>query len=307
MFSAFPQWQASRLALSRLLHPRPVLVMISDSGLLCCWKGGQQWMFRSALWPQGACRDGLPLQREAMAELIADLLFDLDLPGAELVLSLPPSAATWCIVDGLTAEDWDSQGSLRERLGSAELPFDLEQSYLTTSSSPTSVVVAGVPRSLVQAWVEVVESADLPLRRMTWSLVDAQRALAEISKDWSDDLAWLVVHGGVVRLILIRAGVPEVDYMLSSQDFHVCLLEARACLRAWQQTLDSPAPLAWWLTLDEPNDDDWHQIIDTSAGEKVLNQPLPWSPDPWNDADEAIELPSLEHLALMALHREESW
>ena len=222
-------------------------------------------------------------------------------------LVFPPSAATWCIVDGLTAEDWDSQGSLRERLGSAELPFDLEQSYLTTSSSPTSVVVAGVPRSLVQAWVEVVESADLPLRRMTWSLVDAQRALAEISKDWSDDLAWLVVHGGVVRLILIRAGVPEVDYMLSSQDLHVCLLEARACLRAWQQTLDSPAPLAWWLTLDEPNDDDWHQIIDTSAGEKVLNQPLPWSPDLWNDADEAIELPSLAHLALMALHREESW
>ena len=149
MFSGSPQWQAIRLAWSRLIHPRPVLVMISDRGLVCCWRGAKHWMFRTASWSQGAYRDGMPQQREAIAELIADLLFDLDLPGAEIVLCLPPSSGSWCVIDGLTEDDWDSNGLSCDRLRSADLPFDLEQSYLMSSSIQDSIAVAGVARSLV--------------------------------------------------------------------------------------------------------------------------------------------------------------
>ena len=89
MLPEFPQWQSFRLAWTRLIHPCPVLVVVSDDRLLFCWHSGQRWRFRSALLPDGACRDGVPLQRDAIGELIADLLFDLDLPGAQLVLCLP--------------------------------------------------------------------------------------------------------------------------------------------------------------------------------------------------------------------------
>ncbi len=307
MFSGSPQWQATRLAWSRLTDPRPVLLMVSDSGLLCCWRGGKDWMFRSALLPDGASRDGVPLQREAIGEFIADLLFDLDLPGAELVLCLPPSSGSWCVIDGLTEDDWDSNGLLRGRLGSVDLPFDLEQSYLMTSTIQESVAVSGVARSLVQAWVDVVESSDLPLRRISWSLMDAQRALVQLTHDWPGDLAWLLVQGDAVRLILMRGRVPEFDHALSSVDLDVCVSEARSCLQAWQKTRDLPGPVAWWLTLDDPEDRDWFQVVDAEAGERCLNKRLPWSPDPWGDTAELGVLPSLAHLALSVLHKEESW
>ena len=46
-------------------------------------------------WLDSVSRDGVPMQREAVVELIADLIFDCDCPGAELVLCLPLKAAYW--------------------------------------------------------------------------------------------------------------------------------------------------------------------------------------------------------------------
>ena len=307
MLSAFPQWQASRLAWSRLIHPCPVLVTITDAGMYFCWREGRRWRFRSALWPEGACRDGSPSNREAIGELIADLLFDLQLPGAELVLCLPPSAAHWCVVDGLSAADITSEGLRRDSLGSVDLPFNLEQSYLLTTPIQDTLAVAGIARSSVQAWIDVVEIADLPLRRISWSLIDAQRALTQITKEWNGDLAWLLVHDGKARLLLMRDRTPEIDHTLSSVDVDLCVAEARACVQAWQQRKYASCPLGWWLTLDDARECDWHHLVDQGAGEQLLNTSLPWTPDPWPEADEMSVLPSLAHLALTVLHEEESW
>ena len=307
MLSVPPQWQASRLAWSRLIHPRPVLVTISDAAVSFCWRDGGQSMFRSAPWPEGACRDGSPSHREAIGELIADLLFDLDLPGAELVLSLPPAAAQWRVVDGLSADGFTTEASNRDLLGSVDVPFNLEESYLLTTAIQDSVAVAGIKRSLLRAWIDVVEIADLPLRRITWSLTDAHRALIKITQDWRGDLAWLLVHDGRMRLILMRDRTPEVDYIVSTIDFESCCAEARACLLAWQKTLNVTSPLGWWFTLDHAPDCDWHQIVDAAAGEQILNKPLPWTPEPWAEPSDENGVGPLAHLAWMALHEEESW
>ena len=255
--------------------------------------------------PDGACRDGLPYQREAIGELIAELLFDLNLPGAELVLSLPPPPRGWSSI--LNRDGSYHDVSLRDHLSSVDLPFDLQQSYLLAGPLQDSVAVAGASHALVQAWIDVAESADLPLRRISWSLLDAQRALMQITQDWSGDLAWLVVQGSAVRLILMRNRVPEIDHHLSAIDLDQCLAEIRACLQAWQHTLSLPVPLAWWLTVDDLHDRDWSQIIDAERGEHCLNNALPWSPVPWSDKAELTGLPSLAHLALSVLHQEESW
>ena len=307
ILSAFPQWQTIRLAWSRLIHPRPVLLSISDSHLVFCWRGRGGWLFRSASLSAGACCNGLPQQKEALAELIADLVFDLGLAGAELVLCLPPALAHWCVVDGLKEEHWDSNGSCRYSLVSADLPFKLQESYVLSQALQDGVAVAGIARSALLAWIDVVEIADLPLRRVSWSLLDAHRTLTQITEDWLGPLAWLLVHDGKARLVLMQDRTPELDHPLTSTDPDVAVAEVRACVQAWQQTHHSVSPLGWWFTANDANHSDWHQIVDFEAGEMVLNHQLRWSPDPWSDSDEALVLPPLAHLALMTLHGEESW
>jgi hypothetical protein len=99
-----PQLTALSLAWRRLVDLKPVLMLVNNTGLVCCWEQRGRWQQRVVGWPEGVCRDGVPLQREAVGELIADLIFDCDCPGAELVLCLPLRAASWCVVDGYGAD-----------------------------------------------------------------------------------------------------------------------------------------------------------------------------------------------------------
>ena len=305
----FPQWQSFRLAWSRLIHPCPVLVVVLDDRLLFCWGSGQHWRFRSALLPDGACRDGVPLQREALGDFIADLIFDCDLPGAELVLCLPLRAAAWCVVDGYGSDR--GPGLLPPSLQSLDLPFDLAESYITASPVQDALSVVGVPRQLIQGWTEVAEFADLPLRRVDWSLTAAQRALHQFTQSWHGDLAWLVVEQKSIRLLLIRQQVPEVDHALAGENPVSCRSEIRTCVAAWQARLASPSTLGWWLSVPTEQLDDWLPLVDAAAGESCLNQPLPdWSESSDHidgaDQDEPADVLSpLQHLALLALQEEE--
>ena len=258
------------------------------------------------VWPDGVCRDGVPLQREAVGELIADLIFDCNCPGAELVLCLPLNAASWCVVDGYGSDR--SPGLVPQALQSVELPFDLAESYITSSPVQEALAVVGVPRSLLQGWSEVAELADLPLRRVDWSLTAAQRSLHQLTQAWDGDLAWLVAEEKRMRLVLFHQGVPEVDHALEQLDPLACQREIRACVAAWQCLVDTPSALGWWLSVPRAQVDDWMPLVDEASGECCLNQPLPTWAEPSDDgtAGEATDVPSpLQQLALVALQQEE--
>ena len=90
--SELPQLTALGLAWRRLVDLKPVLIAVNNTGLVCCWDQAGRWQQRLV-----DCPDGVPLQRDALGELIADLIFDCDCPGAELVLCLPLNAAAWCM------------------------------------------------------------------------------------------------------------------------------------------------------------------------------------------------------------------
>ena len=126
-----PQLTALSLAWRRLVDLKPVLMLVNNTSLVCCWEQRGRWQQRVVGWPEGVCSDGVPLQREAVGELIADLIFDCDCPGAELVLCLPPQAASWSVVDGYGADGLP--GLLPHALQSLDLPFDLAESYVTSS------------------------------------------------------------------------------------------------------------------------------------------------------------------------------
>ena len=255
--------------------------------------------------PDGVCRDGVPLQREAVGELIADLIFDCDSPGAELILCLSLDAASWCVVDGYGSES--SPGLVAQALQSVDLPFDLAASYITSSPAKDALAVVGVPRSLIHGWSEVAAMADVPLRRIDWSLTAAQRALHQLTQAWDGDLAWLVVEEKNIRLVVFREGVPEVDHALGEHDPLACHREIRACIAEWQ-TRAWTSSLGWWFTVPAEQVDAWMPLVDSAAGECCLNQPLPtWAePSAQGAAGDEIDVPSaLQQLALLALHQEE--
>tara|TARA_B100001540_G_scaffold63113_1_gene56756 strand:+ start:127 stop:1059 length:933 start_codon:yes stop_codon:yes gene_type:complete len=300
-----PQLTALSLAWRRLVEVKPVLIAVNNTSLVCCWAHGDGWQQRVVTWPEGVCRDGVPLQREAVGELIADLIFDCDCPGAELVLCLPLEAASWCVVDGYGADG--SPGLLPHALQSHDLPFDLAESYVTSSPVQEALAVVGVPRSLIQGWSEVAELADLPLRRVDWLLTTAQRALHQLTHMWDGDLAWLVEEEKSLRLLLFRQGVPEVDHALDALDPLARWREIRACVAEWQACAWTSS-LGWWFTVPAEQVDAWLPLVDGAAGECCLNQPLPaWvQPSDHGAAGDGIDLLSpLQQMALLALHREE--
>lgn len=303
-----PQLITLSFAWRRLIDPQPVLIAVTNASLVCCWAHGGTWQKRVVAWPDGVCRDGVPLRREAVGEFIADLIFDCDSPGAELVLCLPLQAAAWCVVDGYGS--YGSPGLLPQSLQSVDLPFDLAESYITSSpvQDAYDLAVVGVPRSLIQSWGEVAELADLPLRRVDWSLTAAQRALHQLTPAWDGDLAWLVVEGKTMRLVLFRQRVPEVDHALGEHDPLACQREIRACVAAWQARAAMPSALGWWFSLPSEQVDDWMPLVDSAAGECCLNQPLPaWAePSDHGAASNGGDvLSALQQLALLALHQEE--
>jgi len=290
-----------KVAWRRLVDPRPVLIAFNNTSLVCCWPQGDRWQQRVVDWPDGVCRDGVPLQRDAVGEFIADLIFDCDVPGAELVVCLPLNAASWCVVDGFGADG--SPAHLPKALQDVELPFDLAQSYITSSSVQSALAVVGVPRSLIQSWSEVAQLADLPLRRIDWSLTSAQRTLQQLTQAWGGDLAWLVVEDNNIRLVLFRQQVPEVDHVVNNRDHSACQREIRTLVAAWRARDTTSSELGWWLSVKPEFFDDWLNWVEGTAGETCLNEPLPGVAEPWDQGDGVLS--SLQHLALLALQKEE--
>ena len=266
-----PQLTVLNRAWRRLVDVKPVLIAVNNTNLVCCWDQGGLWQQRVVAWPNGVCRDGVPMQREAVGDLIADLILDCDCPGAELILCLPLQAAAWRVVDGYGSDG--EPGRLPQSLQSVDLPFDLANSYITASPVQDALAVVGVPRSLIQGWNEVAALADVPLRRVDWSLTAAQRALHQLTQAWNGDLAWLVVEEKSMRLVVFREGVPEVDHALEELDPLACQREIRACVAEWQ-TRAWTSSLGWWFTVPAEQVDTWMPLVDSAAGECCLNPAL---------------------------------
>ena len=210
------------------------------------------------------------------------------------------------MVDGYGSDC--SPDLLPHALQSVDLPFALAESYVTSSPVQEALAVVGVPRSLIQAWSEVAELADLPLRRVDWLLTAAQRALHQLTQTWDGDLAWLVLEEKSLRLLLFRQGIPEVDHALGELDPLACQREIRACVAAWQAMVDPSSALGWWLSVPGEQVEAWMPLVDGAAGECCLNQALPTWAEPSDDgaAGEVTDVPSaLQQLALLALHQEE--
>ena len=65
-----------------------VVVLASERGLWIAWPSNEEWQVAAGSWPDGCCRDGMPLQLEAMAALLSDLLLERRFVEAQNTLDL---------------------------------------------------------------------------------------------------------------------------------------------------------------------------------------------------------------------------
>jgi len=303
-FAEIPQLQAFTMSVQRLLKAQPVMAVVTDQHLVVCWQRRESWCWRLGHWAPDSCRDGVPLLREAMGELLADLLFESDVLGAEILLVLPEASCDWRVLEGVNLNGLE-QVADRSRLLS-ELTWSIEPDATVLALSPCgdAVLALGAARPTVQAWIEVVEIADLPLRRMDWCLSAALRALNRLCSQWTGDLAWLLPSRRGLRLVLIRAGVPELDRCVSfdADDPLVAWEELEQLVDAWQR-INPAVPLGWWLSLPEEERNGWAGRCIQARGDARLDHEIPGAPQAWDPLDSS-ELDPVVELVLSALRGE---
>lgn len=297
-----PQLQALQSQLRRLWAAQTVVVLASDRGLWIVWPSKGGWQVASGFWPEGCCRDGMPLQREAMAELLADLLLDHDLMDAQVELLLPLAGVHWRVLDGIGPRQFEQ---VKPALAGLPWPLQPQESYTALTSLGTAhgsaMVALGVTRVHLQAWIDVIEQADLVLRRVDWCLSSALRGLLQLIHPWSGNLAWLIQDGPSCRLVLLSSGVPELDQVMTTPvaDLEGCQREIRAWLTAWQQRSPSSVELGWWFSVAHDQSDLWRDLVDGGRGEHLLHRNLPPFENAMDSSFSPKSLEPLEHLALL--------
>jgi len=246
----YPALDAWWMQLQGLLNPRTVVLAPEDEALHLAWWSQDGWETASMVLPPDLCRFGQPLNREALGETIADLLLErgLSLPQVEIVLLLPLSSCQWRVLEGTASASLSGGGDLRALQPELGWSLAWQDCYLDILPQPQAqadqALVVGTERLLLQAWVNTLEEADLPLRRAEWSLSAAWRGLRTLQSGADERLVWLVEQAGQWRLLLLRNDCPEVDVSLQASEHPSLRHEVLGLVEAW---FPSGSP-GWWVT-----------------------------------------------------------
>ena len=304
----FPQVQALKVSWQRLLKAQRVLVAVTDQSLICCWMRAGQWVWRSGVLPPDCCRDGVPLLPELIGDFLGELLLDCDLPGAQIELLLPHSACCWRLFEAGSSEPDQGLAAARSYLAGLQEsvePDDLDVSFQQVGDD---WLVVGVPKPVLQAWIDVADMADVPLRRVEWSVLTALRTLQRsLAGDWADDLAWVIQASGQqgCRLVLVRDGVPEVDRLVRTTDGLSDVISTTAS--AWRR-LDAQTsrPLAWLTCVADDSLFDVKPWLDAGICDRLLELPMGWVATPAIPEQETGSLDPFIHLAFAGLNEVQS-
>ena len=269
-----------------------VAAAVQDETLTLSWlqNGERQW--RGVDLPVDLCRDGLPMQRQALGELCADLLLDCGLSPAavDLELLMPLEACQWRLLAGSDGGA-DLRGldvaALRRLAPPLDWPLTLDDAYLALmpqAHAASVQVLVGAQRLMLQAWVDVAEAADLSLQRMDWLLAAAWRGLVAAFDQLPAELVWLIRTTGGWRVLVLVAGLPELDRWIRDQDLAPDLapeealrLELEALLVVWEQRPGQGGGASrwerhWWITARPDAQEQWLGWLAAAAEGPVLGR-----------------------------------
>ena len=248
---SFPAFDGLLVQITGLLTRRRVVLAASDRVLsLAWWEQGEQRIITTDL-PPDLCQGGVPLQREVLAEMVADLLIEQDISSSsvELDLLLPLPSCDWRLLEGAAGlGDATSQRALAPEM---TWPLQWQESYVawTSLTERDMAMVVGADRLILQAWIDTVASADLNLCQAEWLLVAAWRALQALNEPMKGEWVWLIESEGIWRLVLLCEGLPELDVGLKATQLPSVRDEVLFLLDAWDQKQGQVGGRrSWWIT-----------------------------------------------------------
>jgi len=207
------------------MFPQQVLLELHDDGLRgqVVRDGKPEPISLEAPLPPLTMRNGMPLEKEPLGDLIGDLLVRDGLIDHFVLAALPPAAAHWRVVVW-PFEDWpeDPARALRQIDPPLNLPFPLDDAYLDLQplpGQPPQMLLAASPKALVDAWVDVFTMAGVQLERLAPTQSCQLAALADLLEEAPpEQLVALLAGEGTDthRLLLVRAGVPVFERALLS-------------------------------------------------------------------------------------------
>jgi Tfp pilus assembly PilM family ATPase len=202
------------------MFPRLVLLEIRDTGLR-----GQVLRDDDQPGPLGlqaplpalTCRDGMPLEKDSLADLIGDLLLSEKQLEAYVLAVLPFEACHWrVLVRPFPEPPEDPIEALRLLDPTLHLPFSLAEAFLDLQplpGHPDAMLLVASPRRLVDGWIDVFRLAGVKLER----LAPAQGCLlAALEKPLrrcrdTDLMAVLVPEENDCLLWLFHRGMPVFE------------------------------------------------------------------------------------------------
>lgn len=246
-------WQTLRAD----LFPATVLLALSDQLLSVQRLPGRRESLPEALLvpiPAATCRDGRPLQVEALGDFIGDLILGEGQIRAQLSVALPAAITHWRVLDSPWLQ-WPDEpaAALRALEPDLGLPFPLEQAYLDLMPLDATVpqaLVAAIERDLLSAWLEVFAIAGVRLGRVVPTQLALMAALQDrlIAADPAALVALLHPEARALRLLVWRAGVPLYERLLvGPPDQQVAELERAMAFLHWHLQLAPTAASQLWL------------------------------------------------------------
>ncbi|MEB3318896.1 MAG: hypothetical protein VKO39_12250 [Cyanobacteriota bacterium] len=171
--------------------------------------------------PSHTCKAGLPIEIEALSELIGELMLRENLIDATVMASLPQEAVHWRVVEWPNAPaPEEAVEALRDLDPDLGFPCPLSEAAIDLQplpSAPGKLLVAATSRDVVEGWIEVFDQAGLQLDRLAAPQTCRLAALRGQLEDVPPDHLVVLISPEGTRgrpFLAIRAGVPLFERIL---------------------------------------------------------------------------------------------
>lgn len=206
------------------MFPRQVLLELRDDALLgqVLTPDHAEPLSIEAPLPALTCRNGMPLEKEPLGDLIGDLLVRDGLIDAWVVASLPVAAVEWrWIVWPFSDMPDDPARALRQLNPPLHLSTPLDEAFIDLqplpgtrgTGEPAQMLLAVAPRPLVNAWIDVFNLAGAHLDRLAPAQTCQLLALQSVLDGAPADLLSVLLdpQPEACRLLLLRQGLPVFE------------------------------------------------------------------------------------------------
>jgi Tfp pilus assembly PilM family ATPase len=236
--------------LAAQLFPRQLLLELQDESLLGqVLKGDSPEPVSIDLpLPPLTCRDGQPLEKEPLGDLIGDLLVRDGLLDAYVLAALPEGAVEWRVIDW-PLEDIPEDPIEALRTIDPPLRLSVPLSEATIDLQPLAgassrMLLGASPRRLVDDWIEVFNLAGAQLERLAPAQSCRLAAMSDLLRGGAEDELTLLIYPLPVgaRLLLLRRSEPVFDWSLPEDDEDL-VREVQRCVGFFRRQDPSVASL----------------------------------------------------------------